>query len=84
MLVKNVEKKDSKTASFQVEVDAKEFDAAVDQAFKKNKSGISPASERARLPVPSLRACTAMMFSIRMLSMSSLHRHMSTATTTAA
>ena len=41
MLVKNVEKKDSKTASFQVEVDAKEFDAAVDQAFKKNKSGIS-------------------------------------------
>ena len=51
MLVKNVEKKDSKTASFQVEVDAKEFDAAVDQAFKKNKSGISiPGFRKGKAP----------------------------------
>ena len=51
MLFKNVEKKDSKTASFQVEVDAKEFDAAVDQAFKKNKSGISiPGFRKGKAP----------------------------------
>ena len=51
MLVKNVEKKDSKTACFQVEVDAKEFDAAVDQAFKKNKSGISiPGFRKGKAP----------------------------------
>ena len=51
MLVKNVEKKDSKTARFQVEVDAKEFDAAVDQAFKKNKSGISiPGFRKGKAP----------------------------------
>ena len=51
MLVKYVEKKESKRDSFQVEVDAKEFDAAVDQAFKKNKSGISiPGFRKGKAP----------------------------------
>ena len=51
MLVKNVEKKDSKTASFQVEVDANEFDKAVTEAFNKNKSSISiPGFRKGKAP----------------------------------
>ena len=51
MLVKNVEKKDSKTASFQVEVDAKEFDEAVNKAFNKNKGSISiPGFRQGKAP----------------------------------
>ena len=42
MIVKNIEKKeDNKYASFQVEVDANEFEAAVDQAYKRNKKDIA-------------------------------------------
>ena len=51
MLVKNVEKKDSKNASFQVEVDAKEFDEAVTKAFNKNKGSISiPGFRQGKAP----------------------------------
>lgn len=51
MLVKNVEKKDSKAASFQVEIDPQEFDAAVNAAFKKNKGGISiPGFRKGKAP----------------------------------
>ena len=51
MLVKNVEKKDSKTASFQVEVDSNEFDKAVTEAFNKNKSSISiPGFRKGKAP----------------------------------
>lgn len=51
MLVKNVEKKDSKAASFQVEVDAKEFDQAVTKAFNKNKGSISiPGFRQGKAP----------------------------------
>ena len=51
MLVKNVEKKDSKSASFQVEVDAKEFDEAVNKAFNKNKGSISiPGFRQGKAP----------------------------------
>lgn len=40
MIVKNVEKKEKNTASFQVESDAAEFEAAVNGAYLKNKSSI--------------------------------------------
>ena len=40
MTVKNVEKKENNTASFQVETDAAEFEAAVNGAYLKNKSSI--------------------------------------------
>ena len=40
MLLKNVEKKDNNTASFQVESDKEEFEKAVVDAYKKNKSQI--------------------------------------------
>ncbi len=40
MIVKNVEKKEKNTASFQVEVDAAEFEVAVNAAYLKNKSSI--------------------------------------------
>ena len=51
MLVKNVEKKDSKTASFQVEVDAAEFEVAVNKAYNKNKGSISiPGFRQGKAP----------------------------------
>ena len=40
MTVKNVEKKENNTATFQVETDAAEFEAAVNGAYLKNKSSI--------------------------------------------
>ena len=40
MTVKNVEKKDNNTATFQVETDAAEFESAVNGAYLKNKSSI--------------------------------------------
>ena len=40
MLVKNVEKKEKNTATFQVETDKAEFEAAVNRAYLKNKSQI--------------------------------------------
>ena len=40
MLVKNVEKKDNNTAIFQVEVDADDFEQAVNKAYKKLKNSI--------------------------------------------
>lgn len=40
MIVKNVEKKEKNTATFQVESDAAEFEAAVNGAYLKNKSSI--------------------------------------------
>ena len=40
MIVKNVEKKEKNTAFFQVEADAKEFEAAVNGAYLKNKRDI--------------------------------------------
>ena len=40
MLVKNVEKNENKTATFQVETDKAEFEAAVNKAYLKNKSQI--------------------------------------------
>ncbi len=41
MIVKNVEKKENNTATFQVESDAAEFEAAVNGAYLKNKSSIN-------------------------------------------
>lgn len=51
MLVKNVEKNDSKTAKFEVEIDAAEFEAAVNEAYKKNKDKISiPGFRQGKAP----------------------------------
>lgn len=51
MLVKNVEKNDSKTAIFEVEIDAAEFEAAVNEAYKKNKDKISiPGFRQGKAP----------------------------------
>ena len=41
MIVKNVEKKENNTATFQVESDAAEFEAAVQSAYLKNRSSIN-------------------------------------------
>ena len=40
MLVKNVEKKESNTVTFQVEVNKDEFEQAVSAAYQKNKKSI--------------------------------------------
>lgn len=51
MIVKNIEKKEDKTASFQVEIDAAEFDAAVNKAYNKAKGSISvPGFRKGKAP----------------------------------
>ncbi|MEI3102272.1 MAG: trigger factor family protein [Oscillospiraceae bacterium] len=53
MTVKNVEKKENNTATFQVETDAAEFEAAVNGAYLKNKSSIYiPGFRKGKAPVP--------------------------------
>jgi len=50
MIVKNVEEKDNKT-TFQVEVDAESFDAAVQKAYQSNKGSISiPGFRKGKAP----------------------------------
>ena len=41
MILKNVENKENKTATFQVESDAAEFESAVNGAYLKNKASIN-------------------------------------------
>lgn len=51
MIVKNVEKKDNKTAVFQVETDAAEFEAAVNESYLKNKKNINiPGFRKGKAP----------------------------------
>lgn len=51
MIVKNVEKKEHNTASFQVESDAAEFEAAVNGAYLKNKKSINiPGFRKGKAP----------------------------------
>ena len=51
MIVKNIEKKEDRTASFQVEIDAAEFDAAVGKAYNKAKGDISvPGFRKGKAP----------------------------------
>ena len=51
MIVKNVEKKENNTATFQVESDAAEFEAAVNGAYLKNKSSINiPGFRKGKAP----------------------------------
>lgn len=51
MLVKNVDKKDAKSASFQVEADSAEFEAAVGKAYNKAKKNISiPGFRQGKAP----------------------------------
>ena len=51
MIVKNLEKKDNNTAVFQVETDAQEFEAAVNDAFLKNKKNINiPGFRKGKAP----------------------------------
>ncbi len=51
MIVKNIEKKEDKTASFQVEIDAAEFDVAVNKAYNKAKGSISvPGFRKGKAP----------------------------------
>ncbi|MCF0138322.1 MAG: trigger factor [Oscillospiraceae bacterium] len=51
MIVKNIEKKEDRTATFSVEVDALEFEAAVAKAYKKNKGSISiPGFRKGKAP----------------------------------
>ncbi len=51
MIVKNIEKKEDKTASFQVEIDAAEFEAAVNKAYNKAKGSISvPGFRKGKAP----------------------------------
>ena len=51
MIVKNIEKKEDRTATFSVEVDDLEFEAAVAKAYKKNKGSISiPGFRKGKAP----------------------------------
>ena len=51
MIVKNLEKKENNTATFQVESDAAEFEAAVNGAYLKNKKNISiPGFRKGKAP----------------------------------
>ena len=51
MIVKNIEKKEDRTANFEVEIDAAEFDAAVNTAYNKNKASISvPGFRKGKAP----------------------------------
>ncbi len=51
MIVKNVEKKENHTATFEVEIDAAAFDAAVNRAYLKNKKQISvPGFRKGKAP----------------------------------
>ena len=74
MILKTVEKKENSTAVFTVEVDAAEFEAAVNAAYLKNKKSIFRASARARFPALLLRACSVPIPSIRALLKSWLPR----------
>ena len=51
MLVRNVEKNENNTATFQVEVDPAEFDKAVDKAFNNVKGSINiPGFRKGKAP----------------------------------
>ena len=51
MIVKNLEKKENNTATFQVESDAAEFEAAINGAYLKNKKNISiPGFRKGKAP----------------------------------
>ncbi len=51
MIVKNIEKKEKNTATFQVETDAAEFEAAVNGAYLKNRSSINiPGFRKGKAP----------------------------------
>ena len=51
MIVKSVEKKENNTATFQVEIDKAEFDAAVNKAYLKNKKSIAvPGFRKGKAP----------------------------------
>lgn len=51
MIVKNVEKKEDNTLTFQVESDAAEFEAAVNAAYLKNKHSINiPGFRKGKAP----------------------------------
>ena len=51
MILKNVEKKEKNTAAFEVESDAAEFEKAVNDAYRKNRSSISiPGFRKGKAP----------------------------------
>ena len=51
MILKNVEKKENNTAAFVVESDAAEFEKAVNEAYRKNRSSISiPGFRKGKAP----------------------------------
>ena len=51
MILKNVENKENKTATFQVESDAAEFESAVNGAYLKNKASINiPGFRKGKAP----------------------------------
>lgn len=51
MIVKNVEKKENNTATFQVELDRSEFSAAINKAYLKNRKSINvPGFRRGKAP----------------------------------
>ena len=75
MIIKGVEKNENSTATFQAVADAAEFDSAINTVYRKAKKNIAvPASERAKLLVWSLKACTAKMCSMMMPSKNWHHK----------
>lgn len=51
MIIKNVENKENKTANVQVEVSPEEFEAAINEAYKKNKKSIDiPGFRKGKAP----------------------------------
>lgn len=60
MKVTNVEKKEKSTVELTIQVEAGEFEAAVQKAYLKNRNRISvPGFRKGKPPGRSSRACTA-------------------------
>mgnify|MGYP000199409737 FL=1 len=72
MKVTNVEKKEKSTVELTIQVEAQEFEDAVQKAYLKNRAHISvPGFRKGKAPARSLRGCTAPACFMRMPSISS-------------
>ncbi len=80
MILKNVENKENKTATFQVESDAAEFESAVNGAYLKNKASINiPGFRKGKAPRAVVEGMYGAEVFIRTLLMSSPPRLSSSA-----
>jgi hypothetical protein len=73
--VKNVEKLEKHMLKLTIEVDAKDFDDAVEEVYRKNKKQISiPGFRKGKAPASWWRRCLARIFFMKRPSMTSIPR----------